>query len=97
MNNWSYIMENFWTWSLQGYTNTVGFFFWPIVFSTIIGYIYLKNQSVIAATAAILLLLAAFASSGVFIHVSVFVMLLQIIVALSCTGLVVLFVSRWRS
>lgn len=90
-------MENFWAWSTQGYTETVGFFFWPIVLSAIIGYIYLKNQSVVAASVAILIFLGAFASTGIFIHVSAFVLILQLVVTLACTGLVVLFVSRWRS
>jgi len=90
-------MENFWAWSTQGYTETVGFFFWPIMLSAIIGYIYLKNQSVVVASVAILIFLGAFASTGIFIHVSAFVLLLQLIITLACTGLVVLFVSRWRS
>ena len=97
MNNITYIMENFWAWSTQGYIDTVGYFFWPIMLSAAIGYIYLKNQSVIAAVVAILLFLAAFGSSGIFIHLSPFVMILQLIVTISLTGLVVLFLSRWRN
>jgi len=90
-------MENFWAWSTQGYTDAVGFFFWPIMLSAIIGYIYLKNQSVVVAAVAILIFLGAFATSGIFIHVSAFVLILQLIVTLASAGLVVLFVSRWRS
>ena len=97
MHNFTYIMENFWVWSTQGYTNVVGYFFWPIVLSAIIGYIYLKNQSAIAASVAILLFLSAFAFTGIFAHVSAFVMILQLVVSIACTGLVILFVSRWRS
>jgi len=97
MNNFTYIMENFWTWSLQGYSTVVGFFFWPIILSTIIGYIYLKNQSAMAATVAILLFMAAFATTGIFTDVGPFIMILQIIVTLSSAALVVLFISKWRS
>ena len=97
MNNITYIMENFWTWSLQGYIDVFGFFFWPIIFSGIIGYIYLKSQSVISATIVILLLCGAFATTGIFTNVSAFIMILQLIVTLACVSLVVMFVSKWRS
>jgi len=90
-------MENFWSWSIQGYTDVVGYFFWPIILSAIIGYIYLKNQSAVVASIAILLFLSAFAFTGIFAHLSAFVMILQLIVTLAFTGLVVLFVSKWRS
>ena len=96
MHNFTYIMENFWTWTLQGYVGVVGFFFWPILLSAIIGYIYLKNSSVMAATIAILLFMAAFATTGIFTDIGPFIMILQIIVTLSCATLVVLFISRWR-
>ena len=97
MHNFTYIMENFWAWSTQGYVDVVGYFFWPVVLSAVIGYIYLKNQSVVAAAIAILLFLAAFGATGIFAHISAFVMILQIIVTLACTALVVLFLSKWRS
>jgi len=90
-------MEHFWDWSLQGYTDIVGFFFWPMILAAIIGYIYLKNQSVIAASIAILIFVAAFATTGIFTQLSGFIMILQIIVALAFTGLVILFLVRWRS
>ena len=97
MNNITYIMENFWEWSLQGYVDVFGFFFWPIMFSGIIGYIYLKSTSATSATVVILLLCGAFATTGIFTNVGGFVMMLQLIVTLSCVSLVVLFVSKWRS
>ena len=97
MHNFTYIMENFWTWSLQGYSTTLGFFFWPIVLSGIIGYIYLKNQSAMAATVAILLFMAAFATTGIWTDIGPFVMILQIIVTLTSATLVVIFISKWRA
>jgi hypothetical protein len=90
-------MENFWAWSTQGYTDVIGYFFWPIMLSAIIGYIYLKNQSAVVASIAILLFLSAFAFTGIFARLSAFVMILQLIVTLACTGLVIMFVSKWRS
>ena len=97
MHNFTYIMENFWSWSTQGYVTTVGYFFYPIIISAIIGYIYLKSQSAVVASVAILLFVSAFGMTGIFADVSSFVILLEIIAILSCSALVVLFVSRWRS
>lgn len=94
MQNWTYIMENFIAWSTQGYTNVVGFFFWPIMFSAVIGYIYIKQQSVVAAAVATIILFGAFATSGVFAGVEIIVQFFQIMVALAFTGLVLLFVAR---
>lgn len=94
MQNWTYIMENFISWSTQGYVNVVGFFFWPIMFSAVIGYIYIKQQSVVAAAVAIIILFGAFAASGIFAGVEIIVQFFQVMVALAITGLVLLFVAR---
>jgi len=53
-------MQNLVEWSTHGYVMALGFFFWPLVFTGIIGYVYLKQQSLVAAAMAILILFAAF-------------------------------------
>ena len=97
LTNFTTIMQDFWNWSFQGYTNVVGFFFYPIIFSAIIGYIYLKNQSALTATVAILLFFGAFGATGVFADVPYLVMAFQLIVTVVSAVLVLLFVSKWRS
>ena len=97
LTNFTTIMENFWEWSLQGYVNAVGFLFYPIVFSAIIGYIYLKNQSALSATIAILLFFGAFGATGVLANVPALMMVFYLITTLVSGVLVLLFVSKWRA
>lgn len=83
--------------SIRGYTNALspmGYLFWPIFFSFIIGYIYIKNQSVVALAVGILIIFAAF--SEAFLGVDVVSILMHIIVSLIITGLVLVFISRRR-
>lgn len=96
MNNFTYIFENFITWSTQGYTDIFGFFFWPLLFTIVIGYTYLTNRSVVATAVAIMILFAAFGSTGVLMDVDQWAMLMQAIVIVSLTALVLVFFSRWR-
>jgi len=58
--NFTDIIQNLVNWSTHGYVMTLGVFFWPILFTGIIGYVYLKQQSLVAAAVAILILFAAF-------------------------------------
>ena len=97
LTNFTTIMENFWEWTLQGYINAVGFLFYPIVFSAIIGYIYLKNQSALSATIAILLFFGAFGATGVLANVPALMMVFYLITTLVSGVLVLLFVSKWRA
>jgi len=92
--NFTNVRENFISWSLQGYTTALGFLFWPIVFSTLIGYVYIKQRSATAAIAAILIIFAIFGSS--LIGVGPWVTLLYIVVSLAFTGLLLLFIIRRR-
>lgn len=95
MHNFTYIMEHFMDWSTQGYTHIFSFFFWPIFFSAIVGYVYMKQQSVVAAAVMILLIFAAF-GSNLLIGMSLFSNLMLIFAALALTGLVLVFVSKVR-
>jgi len=80
--------------STQGYINVVGFLFWPIVFSAIIGYVYLKNQSVTIVAVVILIVFAAF--GNMFVGVDEWYSLMYILVALAVTGLLLVFLTKVR-
>jgi hypothetical protein len=94
--NFTDIMENFWTWSTQGYTTTLGPYFYPLMMSGIIGYLFIKTESGLVATVATLLIVGAYTAAGIFSGVGPFSLLLQILGTLVTVGLIVLFVSRWR-
>ena len=83
-------------WSMQGYTTAIGYFVWPIVFAGIIGYVYIKNTSVAAASVAILIVFTSFSTVSWIAGVPALVMLFQLVVAISITGLILYFVTRRR-
>jgi len=94
MHNWSYWHENLLQQALLGYTEVLGFFVYPIMFSAIIGYIYMKNQSAVAGAVAILIIFASF--GNVFLGVDPWYSLMQILVALSVTALILMFITKYR-
>jgi hypothetical protein len=81
-------------WSMQGYTTALGFFVWPIIFIGVITYVYLKNQSVVAASIAILIIVTAF--SDTFIDVPALYTFLHVLVALIIAGLFLVFFTKMR-
>ena len=93
--NYTRIISDFVNWSLQGYYIVLGQgLFWCIVFSSIIGYVYLKQQSMIAAAIAALILIAAFGNT--IMGVTIWVTLIEILVALAFTTLIVIFLTKIR-
>jgi len=92
--NWTNITGDFVGWSTQGYTTAMGFFFWPLFFTTIITYVYLKQRSATAAVAIILIVFAAFGNA--LLNVGPWVNLLYILVSLIFTSLVVYFIIKRR-
>ena len=80
--------------SMQAYINILGVFTYPLIFCGVIGYVYMKQQSVIAAAVATLILFAAFdvAVAGA----DVFVMVMHIFVTIAVGSLFLLFFTRWR-
>jgi len=93
-SNFTYVRQHFIEWSMQGYTTALGFLFWPIVFSTCIGYVYIKQRSATAAVAAVLLI---FVTLGSYLtNVGPWVTLLYILVSLAFTGLLLIFIIRRR-
>ena len=79
-----------------GFTNIVGFFFWPIVFTVVIAYIYQKNRSALTATVATLIIFGALTTSNTFIQVPIIVSFFQIVVCLTVAGVVVVLLMKFR-
>jgi len=95
MHNFTYWSEHLIEQSMLGYTTALGFFVWPIIFTAIIGYVYLKNQSVVAAAVVILIFVAAFGDS--LADVPTLYIFLHVLVALIITGLFLVFFTKIRS
>ncbi len=94
--NFSYMQQNLIPMMIQGYERVLGHFIWAFIFSAIIGYIVVKNKSTTAGAVAILLIFGAFGSTSVFLQMSAFTMFMQLIFALSITGIVVVYFMRRR-
>ena len=80
---------------MQGYIMAMGFFFWPLFFSGIIIYVYLKYQSFTMVAVIILILIAVF--SDALAGVPAFYNFLYIATALIFTALILMFISRRRN
>jgi len=80
--------------SMQSYINILNAFTYPLIFCGIIGYVYMKQQSVIAAAITTLILFAAF---DIVTQVPAFVMIMHILVTISIGALFLLLFSRWRN
>lgn len=94
LHNWSYIQGNLTQWLLQGYTNVLGIFVWPIIFTAILGYIYLKNQSLVVVAAGILMVMAVFGNA--LVGVDVWINLLYVLTAVIVASLFLIFFVRRR-
>jgi len=92
--NFTYIQHHLIEWSLQGYVTVFGFFFLPIFYMGIIGYVYTKMKSATAAVVAILVIVSAMGEA--FAGVPTLVSVLQILVALVMSVLVVVLLTRIR-
>lgn len=97
MVNWSDWQGDIIGKSMSGYETTMGVFAWVLIFSGIIGYVYLKQQSYVAAAVASVVLLTAFAAGGYLLDMSSWVILMTIFLSLAFTGLFVLFISKRRN
>jgi len=80
--------------SMQAYVTIFGVFTYPLIFCGIIGYVYMKQQSVIAAAVATLILFAAF--NTLVLGAGIFVTIMHILVTIAIGALFLLFFSRWR-
>ena len=80
--------------SMSAYINILNVFTYPLIFCGIIGYVYLKQQSVVAAAIATLILFTAFDAAVV--KADSFVIVMHIFVTISIGALFLLLFSRWR-
>ena len=94
--NFSYMQQNIIPMMLLGYERILGHFLWAFVFSAIIGYVIVKNKSTTAGAVAILLVFGAFGATSAFLQMTAFTMFMQLLFALSITGLVVVYFMRRR-
>ena len=94
--NFSYIQQNLITWVIQGYTDVLGGFFWAMLFSGIIIYVYVKNASLVTAAVAIIIIFAGFGTSTVMLNIPAFTAAMQLIVAFAIAGLVTVYLTRRR-
>lgn len=92
-HNWTWISQHLFEWSFQGYETALGFLFWPIFISGVIGYVYLKNQSLTVAAGSILILIAVF--SNTLAGVPVFTNFLWVATALIFTAVIIIIIRRW--
>lgn len=87
-------MQHFFETGMQAYTNIIGFLIYPWLFTVIGGYIYLKNQSVVAYAVFMLIVFAAF--GNVLVGVELWVTFVQITFSLAIMGLFLIFFTKIR-
>ena len=81
---------------MQGYTIAIGYFLYPVIFSGIIGYIFLKNSSAASAAVAIIIIFTTLSMTGWIAGVPVLALFFQVVVSLAITGLVLYMLTRRR-
>lgn len=79
--------------SMQAYVGILGAFTYPLIFCGIIGYVYVKQQSVVAAAIATLILFTAFDIAA---GVETFIMIMHIFVTIAIGSLFLLLFTRIR-
>ena len=80
--------------SMASYTNILLVFTYPLIFCGIIGYVYIKQQSVIAAAVVTLILFGAF--SSLVVKSGIFITIMHIFVTIAVGALFLLLFTRWR-
>jgi hypothetical protein len=94
MHNFTYIQQHLVEWAMSGYTTVLGVFVWPIIFTGVLGYLYLKNQSLVILAAGILMIMAVFGNA--LLGVDVFINLLYVATAMIVAALFLIFFVRRR-
>jgi len=95
LHNFTYWQEHFMELAFQGYNTALGLFVWPLIFTGFIGYVYLKQQSFVAAAVATMILIAVF--GNYMVGMETWVSLMYILVALAITGLLLIFLAKRRN
>ena len=94
LTNFTYWQQNLVEMSMQGYVNALGFFFYPILFTFIIAYVYIKMQSAVAAVVILLLIMAVFGNT--LLGVDIWVTIMHILAAIVTMSLVLVFIIKRR-
>jgi len=97
MVNWSEWSGHLVDKSMAGYETTMGMGAWVLIFTAIIGYVYLKQQSFVAAASAGIIILTSFAATGYLLDVDTWILMITIFISLALAGLFVLFISKRRN
>ena len=95
MVNWSDWSSDLIGKSMAPYETTMGVGAWILIFTGIIGYVYLKQQSYVAAAIASLVILTAFINY--LYGMEAWTNLIIILICLSLTGLLLLFIAKRRN
>ena len=95
LHNMTYWMQHLYDMGFGPYVTILGTgIFWAIMFTVIGGYIYMKQQSVVAWAIGMLILIAAFGNT--LIGVDPWISAMQIFVALALMGLFLVFITKYR-
>jgi hypothetical protein len=95
MHNFTYIQQHLIEWCMTGYTNVLGVFVWPLIFTGVLGYVYLKNQSLLMVVAGILMIMAVFGNA--LLGVDAWINLLYVFTAIVVAALFLIFFVRRRT
>jgi hypothetical protein len=79
---------------MYGYNAVLGFFVWPLIFCAVIGYVYLKQQSFVAAAVAAMIIIAVY--GNYIANMDIWLSLMYILIALAVTALFLIFLSKRR-
>lgn len=95
MVNWSEWQNSLVEKSFGPYEAILGVFAWVLIFSGIIGYVYLKQRSYTAAAVAALVIVTVF--TNYWYGVETWLTIIYIFTALAFTALLLIFISKRRN
>lgn len=95
VHNFTYWTEHFMELVMQPYTIALGIFVYPLLFSGVIGYVYLKQQSFVAAAVVTMIITAVF--GNYMAGMETWLSIMYILVALAITALFLIFLSKRRN
>ena len=95
MHNFTYWAGHLMEQSMLGYEQVLGVFVWPLIFCGVVGYVYVKQQSLVAAAVVTLVLFSAF--GNYMLGIPIFNNLMYIVTAVIITVLFLVFVTKWRN
>ena len=94
LHNWTYWTNNFFDQIMLGYETVFGLLLWPLLFMSVIGYVYLKQQSLVAAAVATMIIISVF--GNLLVGVDELIIVLYLFVSLALTGLLLVFIGKRR-